>query len=115
MSTINIQSSERAVLIMETTIKNSWSFLAFCSAFGQPKLAHFTNGETGEQFSSVMFIKNEGQANEQKTLCNFSEKLGQLTAKEVSARKHDLQVIQNSDDKFYICNKGAQAWEDIEI
>lgn len=115
MSTINIQSSERAVLIMETTIKNSWSFLAFCSAFGSPKLAHFTNGETGEEFCSVMFIKNEGMSNESKTLANFSEKLGQMTAREVSAKKHDLQVIENSEGKFYICNKGSNAWEDIEI
>ena len=100
---------------METTIKNSWSFLAFCSAFGSPKLAHFTNGETGEEFCSVMFIKNEGQVNESKTLANFSEKLGQMTAREVSAKKHDLQVIENSEGKFYICNKGSNAWEDIEI
>lgn len=102
MLTINIGMSEMAVLIMETTIVNSWSFMSFCSAFGKPKLAHFVNSGTNENFASVMFIQNEGMSNEKKTLANFSEKLGQLTAKEVSARKNDLQVIENSDGKYYI-------------
>ena len=42
----------------EVTVEKTWSLMAFAQKFGMPKLAEFTNKETGEKFNSLAFDKN---------------------------------------------------------
>lgn len=95
-----------------TTIKNSWSLIAFAKTYGSPKLAELTNHETGEVFKSLAFVQGEDV-----TFVRFSSKLGELTPAEVVKQKDDLQVVQLESGNYTLCKKGdpSKAWQDIDL
>jgi len=103
---------------MNSGIKNSWSFLTFIKAQGQPKLATFTNSQTGETFKALMFPDGEKvttpEGKEQTLSVGFSSNLGELDAKELNAKRHELQIIQLESGTYKLCQTGS-SWENISI
>ena len=99
-----------------SSIKNSWSLIAFARQFGKMQVGKFVNGETGEIFHSTIFSKGDT-----KTFVAFSPKLGELTSKEIAAQKDSLQVVlcktKKGNDAYRLCKKGepGEAWEDVDL
>ena len=99
-------------MTQSTSIKNSWSLVAFAKSFGSAgvRVGVCTNSQTGEQFPSVAFTDMNGF----RTFVSFSPKLGALTAKELVAQKNDLQVVlcetKEGKDMFSLCKQGEGAW-----
>lgn len=74
-------------------------------------LGTFVNKETKESFKSCIFTDKEGNHE----FVHFSKKLGSLTAKEISSRKHDLIVVRNLEtNRCYLAVSGS-SWEEIEL
>lgn len=91
-------------------IKNSWGLLAFARMKGKMQVAPFVNKETGESFKSCMFTDPDGN----RTIVNFSSKLGELTPAEIIAQKADLQVVELESGYYKLCKSGS-TWEDVEL
>ena len=91
-------------------VKNSWSLLSFARAHGQMKLANFVNKETGEAFKSCAFTNGDNIV-----LVGFSSKLGELSASEIVSMKDDLQVVELESGTYKLCNRGSEAWEDVDL
>lgn len=94
-----------------STIKNSWSLIAFAKEFG-PKMqvGEFVNKETGEDFKSCIFTKGETR-----TFVAFSSKMGPLSPREIAAKKNELQVVQLESGHYSLCKQGENAWEDVDL
>lgn len=97
-----------------TTIKNSWSLLAFAKEFGKMQVGDFTNKETGEEFKSCIFTKGDTR-----TFVAFSSKLGVLSPREIAAQKDDLQVVlcetKEGREMYSLCHQGQNSWEDVDL
>lgn len=91
-------------------IKNSWNLIAFARMKGRMQVAPFVNNETGEAFKSCMFTDDEGN----RTIVNFSSKLGELTPAEIKAQKSELQVVQLESGTYKLCKSGS-TWEDVDL
>lgn len=104
-------------------IKESWSLLAFARSHGSMKVTKpqtYTNSQTGEEFtaSSCAFVhptQKDSQGRPAVCFVGFSRNLGELTPAQISARQDELQVVQTMDDKFYLCEPGSGAWEDVNL
>lgn len=94
-----------------STIKNSWSLLAFARSHGKMQVGHFTNSETGDKFASCIFT----DADDNRVFVGFSSKMGELTPKEIAQQKDDLQVVELESGNFSLCKKGANNWEDVDL
>lgn len=94
-----------------STIKNSWSLIAFAKEFG-PKMqvGEFVNKETGEDFKSCIFTNGET-----KTFVAFSSKMGVLSPREIAAKKNELQVVQLESGHYSLCKQGENTWEDVDL
>ena len=92
-------------------IKRNWSLMAFAQEHGRMKVAPFKNSQTGEEFKSCAFVDNDGKV----TLVGFSSNLGELTPTEISAQKHDLQVVELNSGSYKLCKAGNDAWEDVSL
>lgn len=94
-----------------STIKNSWSLIAFAKEFG-PKMqvGEFVNKETGEDFKSCIFTNGETR-----TFVAFSSKMGVLSPREIAAKKNELQVVQLESGHYSLCKKGENAWEEVDL
>ena len=94
-----------------STIKNSWSLIAFAKQFG-PKMqvGEFVNKETGEDFKSCIFTNGETR-----TFVAFSSKMGVLSPREIAAKKNELQVVQLESGHFSLCKQGENTWEDVDL
>ena len=94
-----------------STIKNSWSLIAFAKQFG-PKMqvGEFVNKETGEDFKSCIFTNGETR-----TFVAFSSKMGPLSPKEIAAKKNELQVVQLESGHYSLCKQGENTWEDVDL
>ena len=100
-----------------STIKNSWSLIAFASKFG-PKMSvgNFVNTQTGENFKSCIFTNGETR-----TFVAFSSKMGPLSPKEIAAQKNELQVVlwetKEGKDMYSLCKQGepGEAWEEVDL
>lgn len=79
----------------QTIIVQTWSLLDFAKEYG-PKvhIANCINNKTGDKFKCVVFGEEDNR-----TFVTFSSKLGELTAKEMIERKHQLKVKKWSKDK----------------
>jgi hypothetical protein len=93
----------------EVTVEKTWSLMAFAQKFGMPKLAEFTNKETGEKFNSLAFDKN-GDI----TFCHFGYSTQGMSVAEIIANKNELKVGLNSNGK-YTLYKQKNAWETINL
>ena len=94
-----------------STIKNSWSLIAFAKEFG-PKMqvGEFVNKETGEEFKSCIFTDGETR-----TFVAFSSKMGPLSPREIAAKKNELQVVQLESGHYSLCKQGENTWEDVDL
>ena len=94
-----------------STIKNSWSLIAFAKEFG-PKMqvGEFVNKETGEDFKSCIFTNGETR-----TFVAFSSKMGPLSPREIAAKKNELQVVQLESGHYSLCKQGENTWEDVDL
>ena len=94
-----------------STIKNSWSLIAFAKKFG-PKMqvGEFVNKETGEDFKSCIFTNGETR-----TFVAFSSKMGPLSPREIAAKKNELQVVQLESGHYSLCKQGENTWEDVDL
>lgn len=94
-----------------STIKNSWSLIAFAKEFG-PKMqvGEFVNKETGEDFKSCIFTNGETR-----TFVAFSSKMGVLSPREIAAKKNELQVVQLESGHYSLCKQGKNTWEDVDL
>lgn len=94
-----------------STIKNSWSLIAFAKEFG-PKMqvGEFVNKETGEDFKSCIFTNGETR-----TFVAFSSKMGVLSPREIAAKKNELQVVQLESGNYSLCKQGENTWEDVDL
>lgn len=94
-----------------STIKNSWSLIAFAKEFG-PKMqvGEFVNKETGEDFKSCIFSNGETR-----TFVAFSSKMGVLSPREIAAKKNELQVVQLESGHYSLCKQGENTWEDVDL
>lgn len=94
-----------------STIKNSWSLIAFAKQFG-PKMqvGEFVNKETGEDFKSCIFSNGEAR-----TFVAFSSKMGVLSPREIAAKKNELQVVQLESGHYSLCKQGENTWEDVDL
>lgn len=94
-----------------STIKNSWSLIAFAKEFG-PKMqvGEFVNKETGEDFKSCIFTNGETR-----TFVAFSSKMGVLSPKEIASKKNELQVVQLESGHYSLCKQGENTWEDVDL
>lgn len=95
-----------------SSIKNSWSLVAFARTFG-PKMqvAPFVNHETGEKFTSCVFTDTEDTL----TFVAFSNNLGVLSPREIANLKDDLQVVQLESGNYSLCKKGQSTWQDVDL
>ena len=92
-------------------IKQSWSLMAFASG-KKMQVGSFVNSETGEQFKSCIFTeKSTGD----RCFVAFSSNLGELTPAQISAMKHELQVVELNSGNFSLCKQGQGTWEDVEL
>lgn len=94
-----------------STIKNSWSLIAFAKEFG-PKMqvGEFVNKETGEDFKSCIFTNGETR-----TFVAFSSKMSVLSPREIAAKKNELQVVQLESGHYSLCKQGENTWEDVDL
>lgn len=94
-----------------STIKNSWSLLAFAKQFG-PKMqvGEFVNKETGEDFKSCIFTNGETR-----TFVAFSSKMGPLSPREIAAKKNELQVVQLESGHYSLCKQSENTWEEVDL
>lgn len=94
-----------------STIKNSWSLIAFAKEFG-PKMqvGEFVNKETGEDFKSCIFTNGETR-----TFVAFSSKMGVLSPREIASKKNELQVVQLESGHYSLCKQGENTWEDVDL
>lgn len=89
----------------------SWTLQEFKTEFGTPKIAPFVNSQTGEQFHSLAFVSPENNI----TLVGFSSKMGELSAAEIKAQQHDLQIVQTASGSYKLCKVGNSTWQDVDI
>lgn len=92
-------------------IKQSWSLLAFASG-KKMQVGSFVNSETGELFKSCIFTE---QITGDRCFVAFSSNLGELTPAQISAMKHELQVVELNSGNFSLCKQGQGNWEDVEL
>lgn len=85
-------------------------FMTFVKSFNKVSVANLVNKSTGEVFNALMFTDNEGKNHS----CFFAKSLGNLTAKQVAEKKHDLYIVRNDDGQLY-CSAGSNTWEEVEL
>lgn len=86
-------------------IVNFWPLMEFARKMGQPKRAKLINKDTGEEFAALMFptpqTLDDGTTRDY-TMVAFSSELGELSAKEISARKDELCIVQLESGNYYL-------------
>jgi hypothetical protein len=87
----------------------SWSLVAFARTYGKMQVGSFIN-EEGTPFKSCIFT----DANGNKTFVGFSKKLGELSPKDISTRKDELQIVKTDSGKYRLCKSGS-TWEDVDL
>lgn len=106
----------RWVETMADTAKNSvivnrWTLLAFAESHGKMQTGT-AKDKDGVEFASCSFTNPTTGA---RTYVGFSTNLGVLSAKEIAANKHDLQVVQLETGGYRLCRQGVSTWEDVDL
>lgn len=100
-------------------ITNSWSLLSFARSHGKMQVGTFKSVDqegNPTTFKSCIFTDED----DNRTFVGFSSNLGVLSPKEIVKRKNDLQVVQLTDNEtlkkhYYLCHKGENNWEDVDL
>lgn len=93
-----------------TSILQSWSLLEFAKNYVKMQVGDFVNSNTGEEFKSCMFLKEDGSYD----YVNFHSQLGELTPAEISKRKKELKVGLTQSGK-YILYDHIDDWENVDL
>lgn len=102
-----------------SNILNSWSLLAFAKSHGKMKVASLSKtddqGNTRTWKSCVFENPSDGN------LCfvSFSRNLGELSPRQISEQKSDLQVVKcltkEGNEMYSLCRKGESSWQDVDL
>lgn len=102
---IIVSKQNNKSLKRESSVNKIWTLMDFARKMGQPKRAILTNSETGEKFAALMFptpqTLDDGTTRDY-TMVTFSNELGELSAKEISARKDELCIVQLESGNYYL-------------
>lgn len=93
-----------------TSILQSWSLLEFAKNYVKMQVGNFVNSNTGEEFKSCMFIKEDGSYD----YVGFHSQLGELTPAEISERKKELKVGLTELGK-YVLYDHIDDWEIVDL
>ncbi len=93
-----------------SSILQSWSLLEFAKNYVKMKVGNFVNSNTGEEFKSCMFIKEDGSYD----YVGFHSQLGELTPAEISERKKELKVSLTESGK-YVLYDHIDDWEIVDL
>lgn len=94
----------------DSSILQSWSLLEFAKNYVKMKVGTFVNSNTGEEFKSCMFLKNDGTYD----YVRFHSQLGELTPTEISKRKKELKVGLTESGK-YVLYDHIDDWEIVDL
>nr|DAG91664.1 MAG TPA: hypothetical protein [Crassvirales sp.] len=93
-----------------SSILQSWSLLEFAKNYVKMQVGNFVNSNTGEEFKSCMFIKEDGSYD----YVGFHSQLGELTPAEISERKKELKVGLTQLGK-YVLYDHIDDWENVDL
>ena len=93
-----------------SSILQSWSLLEFAKNYVKMQVGNFVNSNTGEEFKSCMFIKENGSYD----YVGFHSQLGELTPAEISERKKELKVGLTELGK-YVLYDHIDDWENVDL
>lgn len=93
-----------------TSVIQSWSLLEFAKNYIKMQVGNFVNSNTGEEFKSCMFIKEDGSYD----YVGFHSQLGELTPAEISERKKELKVGLTLSGK-YVLYDHIDDWENVDL
>lgn len=93
-----------------TSILQSWSLLEFAKNYVKMQVGNFVNSNTGEEFKSGMFVKEDGSYD----YVGFHSQLGTLTPAEISERKKELKVGLTELGK-YVLYDHIEDWENVDL
>lgn len=93
-----------------TSILQSWSLLEFAKNYVKMQVGNFVNSNTGEEFKSCMFIKEDDTYD----YVGFHSQLGELTPAEISERKKKLKVGLTELGK-YVLYDHIDDWENVDL
>ena len=95
---------------------NSYSWSSFKALKGTPKYATgLINGNSGDEFTALAFEHPTERTSDGKpSVCfvSFAQKLGVLTPQQLKARINELQIVENEEHRFTLCEMGENSgWE----
>ena len=93
-----------------TSILQSWSLLEFAKNYVKMQVGNFVNSNTGEEFKSCMFVKEDGSYD----YVGFHSQLGELTPAEISERKKELKVGLTESGKYVLFDH-IDDWETVDL
>nr|DAU82415.1 MAG TPA: hypothetical protein [Crassvirales sp.] len=93
-----------------TSILQSWSLLEFAKNYVKMQVGDFVNSNTGKEFKSCMFLKENGSYD----YIGFHSQLGELTPAEISKRKKELKVGLTQSGK-YVLYDHINDWEIVDL
>lgn len=91
-------------------IKQSWSLVSFVNG-RRLQVGEFTNSEDGSHFKSCIVTDEKGD----REFIAFSSNMGELTPKQISQQKAELQVVELESGSFILCRQGDNSWEDVKL
>ena len=103
-------AEERCIEENNTSILQSWSLLEFAKNYVKMQVGNFVNSNTGEDFKSCMFIKEDDTYD----YVGFHSQLGELTPTEISERKKKLKVGLTELGK-YVLYDHIDDWENVDL
>ncbi len=103
-------AEEECIEENNTSILQSWSLLEFAKNYVKMQVGNFVNSNTGEEFKSCMFIKEDGTYD----YVGFHSQLGELTPAEISERKKELKVGLTELGK-YVLYDHIDDWENVDL
>lgn len=93
-----------------TSVIQSWSLLEFAKNYIKMQVGNFVNSNTGEEFKSCIFFKEDGSYD----YVGFHSQLGELTSAEISERKKKLKVGLTELGK-YVLYDHIEDWENVDL
>lgn len=93
-----------------TSILQSWPLLEFAKNYVKMKVGDFVNSNTGKEFKSCMFLKEDGSYD----YVGFHSQLGELTLAEITKRKKELKVGLTQLGK-YVLYDHIDDWENVDL
>ena len=103
-------AEEECIEENNTSILQSWSLLKFAKNYVKMQVGNFVNSNTGEEFKSCMFLKENGSYD----YVRFHSQLGELTPAEISKRKKELKVGLTNSGK-YVLYDHIDDWEIVDL